>query len=143
MIETNIDDVSSEILGYVMDRLMSIALDVFYTPIYMKKNRPAYKLSILCETNCEEEALDIVFRHTTAIGIRKYNVDRVVLDRRIENIDTKYGNAVVKVAVYGNEKYCYPEYESVKKIADDFDLPLKTVYSELINEYEKASKCDL
>ena len=84
MLETNIDDCSAEVLGYVMEKLMDYALDVFYTPIFMKKNRPAYKLSVLCYEKYEKQVESIIFKNTTSIGIRKYGVERSILDRKIE-----------------------------------------------------------
>lgn len=123
-----------------MDKLSEIARDVFYTPIFMKKNRPAYKLSILGEMEKEEDILDILFKHSSTIGIRKYKVDRVILDRKIINVETKFGKGKVKVTKYKDKEYVYPEYETAKKIAEEKDISIIDVLDEIKNSYKKISK---
>lgn len=116
---------------------MKIGLDVFYTPIFMKKNRPAYKLSVLGYVEGEEKFLDIIFRHTTSIGIRKYFVDRVILDRKIIDFKSTLGNVKVKVVKYKKEEFMYPEYESVKKLSIRYELPIKEVIDIVKKEIKK------
>lgn len=129
MLESNLDDCTGEIMGYTMERLMEAgARDVFFTPVYMKKNRPAYKLSILCDQEKIREMDEILFRETTTIGVRRYQVERDVLERQIEEIQTPYGPAQVKVCDFLGEKLSYPEYESVKEIAKKQGLSYKEVY---------------
>lgn len=130
VIETNIDDSNGEELGYVMEKLFeSNASDAFYTPIFMKKNRPAYKLEVICDKENLDDLLEIIFRETTTIGARFYKVDRVVLKREQVEIDTKYGKVLgKKVTTPKGETYIYPEYESIKEIAEKNHIPLKELY---------------
>ena len=129
VMETNIDDSTGEILGYVSEKLLQNgALDVFYTPIYMKKNRPAYRLSVACRKENIFTLQNIIFRETTTIGIRYRYESRTELQREILEIDTKYGKIKAKKVDNNGEKYVYPEYESLKKIAIEKDIPLKELY---------------
>lgn len=116
--ETNIDDCSGEMLGFVLEQLLENgALDVFYTSIFMKKNRPAYRLSVVC---LEEQLVvlqKIIFKQTTTIGIRYRKEQRIVLPRHIKEIETPLGKLLIKEVIIDGEKRCYPEYESAKKLA--------------------------
>ena len=129
IMETNIDDCSSEVLGYTMEKLFENgALDVFFTPIFMKKNRPAYRLTVACKKEDVFKLQDIIFKETTTIGIR-YRVEyRTELERSIVDIDTKYGKIKAKRVVNNGQAYIYPEYESMKKIAEEKKIPLKSLY---------------
>ena len=130
ILESNIDDCAGEILGYTMDLLFEAgARDVWFTPIFMKKNRPAYKLSVLC---AEEQirALDaILFRETTTIGVRRYRVERTALPRRFFEVEVPGGTVHIKACQLpdGTEKR-YPEYEDVKRIARETGKSYKEVY---------------
>ena len=129
LMETNIDDSNAEILGYTMEKLLeNEALDVFYTPIYMKKNRPTYMLSVLCKKQNMEKLQKIIFRETTTIGIRYNVVQRSELERRLEEVDTKYGKMKIKKVINDDEEYIYPEYESIKMLAIKNNIPLKELY---------------
>ena len=131
MLETNIDDCTGEMLGYVSEILLEAgARDAFFTPIYMKKNRPAYQLSVLCKEDVRERLEDILFVHTTTIGIRRYPAERTVLERQIQQVETKYGVVDVKVCCYKNKAFCYPEYESIRKICRDKGIDFQSVYEE-------------
>lgn len=136
VMETNIDDCQGEILGYTMEHLFEKgALDVFFTPIFMKKNRPAYRLTVVCK---EEDLLNmqsIIFKNTTTIGIRYRHENRTVLDRKIINIDTRYGKIRAKEVMYQGETYIYPEYEDIRKIAHESHIPIKLIYQEIKNNY--------
>ena len=129
VMETNIDDTTGEILGFVSEKLFENgALDVFYTPIYMKKNRPAYRLTV-CSRKADINILqNIIFKETTTIGIRYRYEYRTELKREIIEIDTKYGKIKAKKVTNNNEEYIYPEYESIKKVAEENDIPLKEMY---------------
>lgn len=132
VLETNLDDCTGENLGFTMEKLIEGgAKDVFYTPIFMKKNRPAYKLSLLCENRDVASMESIIFKNTTSIGIRKYKTNRTILKREIIDIDTKYGQVRVKVCYFENDKYYYPEYEDIKNICNKEELSFKTVYDEV------------
>ena len=130
VMETNIDDCSGEILGYTEELLFENgALDVFYTPIFMKKNRPAYRLTVVCKEPDMQTLQNIIFRETTTIGIRYRFEYRTELEREQILIDTKYGTLKAKKVVNNGETYIYPEYESVKELAKKNDIPLKEVYN--------------
>ena len=129
VMETNIDDCSGEILGYTSEKLFANgALDVFYTPIFMKKNRPAYRLSVACRKEDMFKLQNIIFKETTTIGIRYRFESRTELGREFVEIDTKYGKIRAKKVTNNGETYVYPEYESMKKIAEENNIPLKELY---------------
>ncbi len=118
-LETNIDDCTGEALGYVMERLFDAgARDVHYTPVYMKKNRPAYQLNVICDREAVPEMEKIIFRETTTIGIRKMEMERTVLERSAGKITTSLGEAEVKVCILPDgARRSYPEYASVERLA--------------------------
>ena len=129
VMETNVDDCSGEILGYTSEKLFANgALDVFYTPIFMKKNRPAYRLSVACRKEDMFKLQNIIFKETTTIGIRYRFESRTELGREFVEIDTKYGKIRAKKVTNNGETYVYPEYESMKKIAEENNIPLKELY---------------
>lgn len=129
VMETNIDDSSGEVLGYTSDALFEAgALDVFFTPIFMKKNRPAYRLTVACRKEDMFRLQNIIFRETTTIGIRYRFESRTELERKIIDIDTKYGKIKAKQVVNNGEEYIYPEYESMKELAKENNIPLKELY---------------
>ena len=129
IMETNIDDCNGEILGYTQELLLKNgALDVFFTPICMKKNRPGYKISVICKEEDKLKLQNIIFKETTSIGIRFRTEHRVVLKREIIEVETKYGKIKAKKVINNGEEYIYPEYEEIKKIAIEKDIPLKNLY---------------
>lgn len=129
VMETNIDDCSGEIFGYTQELLFQNgALDVFFTPIYMKKNRPGYRMSVTCRKQDMFKLQNIIFRETTTIGIRYRFEYRTELQREMLEIDTKYGKIKAKKVLNNGEEYIYPEYESVKKLAKENNIPLKELY---------------
>lgn len=129
-LETDIDDSTGEALGYTIDRLMQAgALDVHYSPVYMKKNRPAWELTVICKKSRMEEIEDIIFKETTTIGIREFpSVMRSILRRNQKRVETPFGIAEVKEVALPGERRFYPEYESVKAIAEKEHLPFAEVY---------------
>lgn len=132
MMETNLDDCTGEILGFTMELLLEAgAADVWYTPIFMKKNRPAYTLSVLCRKEDREKLEDIILIHTTTIGIRQYPVTRTVLSREKMSVDMDCGQAEVKVCAYKDKRFYYPEYESVRRICRETGRDFMTVYREV------------
>jgi uncharacterized protein (TIGR00299 family) protein len=117
ILEANIDDCTGEALALAMEMLFQNgAKDVYYTPIFMKKNRPAYLLGVICSE--EDVALleGIIFMNTTTIGIRKHEAVRTILPRETRTISTPYGDAQVKVCMYQGQTFFYPEYESVRRL---------------------------
>lgn len=129
-LETNLDDCSPELLGAVMDKLLAAgALDVWFTPIQMKKNRPGTLLSLLCEEACEQALVDIVFAETTAFGLRRDRVERLKLERRFEQVATEFGEVTVKVGIKGGAVVqVAPEFESCREVADRSGVPVRAVF---------------
>lgn len=131
-LETNVDDSSGEVLGYVMERLLEAgARDAYFSPIFMKKNRPAYLLSVIVTKDLVSAMEDIIFKETTTIGIRRVRMERTVLERREETRRTSYGEVAVKVCTHNGEEYVYPEYESAKKLAKNTGVPLKEIFKDI------------
>jgi hypothetical protein len=131
-LETNVDDSSGEVLGYVMERLLEAgARDAYFSPIFMKKNRPAYLLSVIATKDLISVMEDIIFKETTTIGIRRVRMERSVLERREETRRTSYGEVAVKVCTHNGEEYVYPEYESAKKLAKNTGVPLKEIFKDI------------
>ena len=137
-LETNIDDSTSEALGFVMDELFaSGALDVQYLPCFMKKNRPAWLLVVLCKVEDAAKMEKIIFTHTTTIGIRREEMERTCLARSKCSVEVFGESADVKaVDVYGEKRF-YPEYESVSRIARNTKKPFGEVYNKIVSECEK------
>ena len=129
VMETNIDDCSGEILGYTMERLLEEgALDVFFTPVFMKKNRPAYRLTVTSRIKDREKLTNIIFTETTTIGLRYRFENRSCLDRKMIEVDTEYGVVKGKKVTVDGKTFVYPEFESIKKIAKEKDIPIKELY---------------
>lgn len=129
LLETNIDDSTGEILGYTMDQLLKEgALDVFFTSIYMKKNRPAFMLSVLCNKYDVEKLSNIILSETSTIGIRIRDTERLTLDRNIKTVETELGRVRVKSVVVGGLERIQPEYEDCINIAKENNLSLNQVY---------------
>lgn len=136
-LESNIDDCTGEMLGFTMERLLKAgARDVHYSSVFMKKNRPAYQLNVVCSEEDIEKLEKIIFEETTTIGIRRIKMERTVLKRRIEKIKTSLGDADVKICDLGNGKRIYPEYESVASICREKNLPFQEVYRMIQREYK-------
>lgn len=134
LLETNIDDMNPQFYDHIMDRLFQKgAKDVFLTPIYMKKNRPAIVLSVLCSPHQVEDLLDVVFKETTTLGVRiSETKKRRMLKRKTKVINTRFGKVRVKLSVIdGKVRSVVPEYEDCKKLAIQHGLPLQKVYEEI------------
>lgn len=129
VINSNIDNSSGEDLGYVLEKLMDAgALDVSYAPIFMKKNRPAYRLEVICRAEIREKLSEIIFDETTTIGVRYYLVQREELARVRTLVDTELGQIEAKqVSTTSGHTYTYPEYESMKSIASELGVSMKSV----------------
>nr|WP_306798781.1 nickel insertion protein [Oceanobacillus saliphilus] len=131
--EVNLDDISGEWLGYVMDVLFDAgANDVFYTPIYMKKNRPGVLLQLLCRKEAIGQMKDILLKETTTLGIRYYPLTVHRMERDFVQVETKWGSITVKQGISNGEVFqSSPEYEECRKIAEKHKVPLKKVYEEV------------
>ena len=137
-LEANIDDCTGEALGYAMKLLMEAgARDVYYVPVFMKKNRPAWILSVLCKEEDRENLEQIIFRETTTIGIRRTAMKRTVLERELRKIDTSFGKVLVKICRDGNAVYFYPEYESLAELCKKTGISYQEAYEIAVNEAKK------
>ena len=132
LIETNIDDMNPEFYDYIMEQLFFHgALDVFLTPIQMKKNRPAHMLSIVVYEKNLKEILEVLFSESTTLGVRIREIKRLRLAQQNFIAETKYGKIRVKVGIFKGEiKNVAPEYKDCKKVAKQHQVPLKEVYEE-------------
>lgn len=138
-LESNMDDCSGEALGYVMEKLFEAgARDVHYHPVYMKKNRPAWQINVICSKEDIPKLEQIIFRETTTIGIRRIAMERSVLPREKKIVETKYGKAEVKLCVLEKEMRYYPEYDSVVKLCDEKGLAFQDAYREIIRACENS-----
>jgi uncharacterized protein (TIGR00299 family) protein len=129
MLETNMDDISPQILGHVMERAFDLgALDCYFTSVQMKKNRPGVLLSILCRGDKRSSLSDLLFSETTTLGIRSFEVERRALQREIVAVETQYGPIDVKVAkLNGHVIKAMPEYEQCREAARRASVPLRLV----------------
>ena len=136
LLETNLDDVTGLVLGYTQERLFAMgALDVWNTPIQMKKNRPGTLLSVLIPKSKEREASEVILRETTTLGIRTRLVDRHVADRKTVNIETKLGSLNVKLKLLeGKAINAAPEPNDVRRIALESGIPFQEVYQKASEE---------
>ena len=138
-LETNIDDCSGEALSYTMQQLLDAgALDAFCIPIYMKKNRPACLLKVLCNPEQRTEMESIIFHNTTTIGIRIQEMQRTKLPRKIFALETPWGMADVKCCTYGNDTYYYPENDSVSRLAKQNGTGFTEMYN-MIQAYAREN----
>lgn len=129
LIETNIDDMSPEIYGFLIDRLFTEgARDAYLTPVIMKKGRPGVVLSVLADPDRTQSFTDLIFRETTTLGIRIRRVERQTISRRREVVETAFGPVAVKVASYGGRTRLAPEFEDCARIASEQDVPILEVY---------------
>ena len=138
IIETNVDDMSSEICSYVMEKLFENgALDVYFTSILMKKGRPAIQISVLCPTDIRDGLIQILLTETTTFGVRINTADRVILNRDYIEIMTEWGTVRAKRGyLNGALIKTVPEYEDCKKVAEKNRIPLQTVFQEV---YQKIN----
>ena len=128
-LESNLDDCSGEVLGFVMDELFAAgARDVYYTPIYMKKNRPAVQINIICREQDVDKLQNILFCNTTTIGVRRCRMERTILPRDIRQMDTPYGKVQVKVCRIGEEVRAYPEYDSVVELCKTHNMSFQKAW---------------
>ena len=132
--ETNIDDCSGEVLGFVMERLLKAgARDVHYVPAFMKKNRPAWVLNVICKEEDMEKLQNIIFEETTTIGIRYTRMERAILQREQRIVQTPWGEAQVKVCTLNGKEQFYPEYESVAELSRANEIPFAEIYQYLVS----------
>lgn len=135
LLETNIDDMTPEIYGYLIDRLLEAgARDAFLTPVIMKKGRPGIQLTVLADPNRETELTELIFSETTTLGIRRLPVQRHILERRTDTVQTPYGPIRVKIADIGGKQRVTPEYDDCARIAREKQVPILDVYKAVDNQ---------
>jgi len=130
VIETNLDDVTGEILGHFVEKAFAEgALDVFHTPIQMKKNRPGVLLTVLCAASVADKFSELLLRETSAFGVRRYAAERRKLKRELVSVKTQFGEVMVKLGTLdGKVVQAAPEYASCRKLASQTNVPLRQVY---------------
>ncbi len=142
VLETNLDDVSGEVLAHASQLLREAgALDVYTTAIQMKKNRPGVKLSVLCGVAARLALEAIIFRETPALGIRRWTAERSKLARRAVTVPTIWGDLEGKVAVWGEQERFSPEYEACSRVATEHNVPLADVYQFAQRAYTEQGPC--
>jgi len=142
VLEATLDDLNPQVFGYVMDRLLEEkALDVFATPVQMKKNRPGTLLTVLCRPENAEKVTELLFAETTTLGVRRREEARQTLARRWESVQTRWGDVRVKIASLNGAVTNYaPEYEDCRRIAAEQHIPLKRVLHEATRVYLSNGK---
>ena len=143
VLETNLDDCTGEMMGLTMELLLAAgARDVNYTPIYMKKNRPACKLEVLCKEEKVSALEEVIFHQTTAIGLRKRKEVRRILPRKKETVMTPYGEVELKICTSAGETYIYPEYDSIRGLVQETGRSYQEIYQKAVEEAWKKRKND-
>ena len=139
VVETNLDDINAEILGHFVERAFTEgALDVFHTPIQMKKHRPGILLTVLCASTDADKFSELMLRETSAFGVRRYTTERRKLRREFATVKTAHGEVTVKVGkLDGTVIQRAPEFESCKKLAEQSGVPLKTIYQAAVKSMTK------
>jgi uncharacterized protein (DUF111 family) len=141
VLETNLDDVSGEILGHFVEAALAAgALDVFYTPIQMKKNRPGVLLTVLCAETDADKFSEMILRETSAFGVRRTMAERRKLRREFTKIKTPFGEVTLKIGrLNGRVVQAAPEFESCKKLAVRAKIPLKRIYEAALKAIKSAT----
>ncbi|MGC2752615.1 MAG: nickel insertion protein, partial [Candidatus Acidiferrum sp.] len=138
-IEANLDDMNPQIYGYFLEKALGMgALDVYTTPVQMKKNRPGTLLTVLCKPADTNLLMSLIFAETTTFGVRTYRAQRRVLPREWVNVATEFGDVRIKVSrVNGRILHVAPEFEDCRKLAVEKNVPLQRVIAEALQSYEK------
>jgi uncharacterized protein (TIGR00299 family) protein len=139
VVEANLDDMNPQIYGYFLEKALGAgALDVYTTPVQMKKNRPGTLLTVLCKPGDVNALMSLIFAETTTFGVRTYRAQRRVLPREWVSVGTEFGEVRIKVSrVNGRILHVAPEFEDCKKLAAEKDVPLQRVIAEALRGYEK------
>jgi len=142
VLETNVDDLSPQVVGYVQEKAFELgALDCWTTPIQMKKNRPAAMLSLLCGEETKSALTEMLFLETSTLGVRSAKVDRLSLHREMHSVQTIYGLIDVKAATYrGRIVNVMPEYDQVKHAAAEHNVPFRVVHAETVASFKGIAR---
>jgi len=140
VIEANLDDMNPQIYGYFQEKALTAgALDVYTTPVQMKKNRPGILLTLLCKPQDTPALMDMIFAETTTFGARTYRAQRRTLPRESVNVHTQFGDVRIKVSrVNGHIRHAAPEFEDCKKLAEEKHVPLHLVMEEAKRKFEET-----
>src|SRR6266404_1487324 len=141
VIEANLDDMNPQIYGYLSEKALAAgALDVYTTPVQMKKNRPGTLLTLLCKPQDTHALMDLVFAETTTFGVRSYTAQRRTLPRESVSVHTQYGDVRIKLSrVNGRILHVAPEYDDCRKLAVEKNVPLQREINEALRSYEQQS----
>ena len=132
-LECDIDDSTGEQLGYALEKLYQEgAREAHFAPVFMKKNRPGWELTVICDREHFQKMEEVIFRQTTTIGIRRQEMERTVLTRKTVDVKTRFGVIPVKVSGEGTYKRVHPEYEQVSGVASEHGVPFGAVYDEVL-----------
>lgn len=132
-LECDIDDSTGEQLGYALEKLYQEgAREAHYSPVFMKKNRPGWELTVICDSEHMQKLEEVIFSQTTTIGIRRQEMKRTVLTRKTVDVQTRFGIIPVKLSGEGAYKRVHPEYESVSGAASEHGVPFGAVYDEVL-----------
>ena len=139
VIEANFDDMNPQIYGYFLEKALAAgALDVYTTPVQMKKNRPGTLLTVLCKPQETNALMSLVFAETTTLGARTYRAQRRTLPRETVSVHTRFGDVRLKLArVNGTIRHVAPEYEDCRKLATEKNVPLQQVINEALRSFER------
>ena len=142
ILETNIDDMSSEFIPFVFEKILELgAKDVWAQNILMKKGRPAYKISVLCSNELNNKIVNILKNETSTFGVRIYNVKREAFERKIETVSTKFGDINLKIKLDSGEVIgAYPEYEDCKNFSKVHNIPLKVIFDEALKQFNNLPR---
>jgi pyridinium-3,5-bisthiocarboxylic acid mononucleotide nickel chelatase len=142
VLEANLDDMNPQIFGYLLERALAAgALDVFATPVQMKKSRPGTLVTILCKPEDEGKFRGMLFAETTTLGVRSHLVERYALPREHVKVKTRFGDVRVKVSRSdGRVQHASPEYEDCRKLAEDRNVPLQEVMEQAMLRFEEQYK---
>ena len=140
LLETNIDNMNSEIYGHIMELLFqSGALDVYFTPIQMKKNRPAIQVSVLCHSKLVDKMQDIIYQETPTLGIKQIEIKRTSLPRKFETVITDYGEIQIKLSHWKEKNHVSPEYEVCRQAALRYQVPIEEVITAALAEFRRKN----
>jgi uncharacterized protein (DUF111 family) len=134
IVECNIDDMTGEAAGYALEKLFAAgALDAFFTPVYMKKNRPAFMLTAICARDKRLDIERVLLSETTTLGVRSFDARRTTLERRVETVETPWGGVRVKIAAGPEGTKIAPEYDDCRGLAWDSGQPFLKIYAEAMS----------
>ena len=138
MLETNLDDISGEILGYAAERLLAEgAKDVCFIPVFAKKGRPGFMLQVICEKKDSQRLAAIIMEETGTLGVREAIFRKHIAKRKIKEVKTKFGKVRVKISETPGLNRVKPEYEDVRKISMRLKKPYREVYDEIVKSFQR------